>query len=298
MKKGIKLALVTSLVSGISIFINKFAVNAIKPALVFTTVKNSGVALLVLAIIVMTKKWSQVSKLKKDELVKLGFIGIIGGSLPFYLFFEGLTQTAAINAALIHKTLVFWVALFSFKFLKEKLNAKQIIAVMILFVSNLVIGGFEGLKFSMGELMILGATMLWAVENVIAKKVLKTVDSQIVTGARMGLGSLVLLTISSVKHPGFLSDVSLDSTQIIWMGLTAVSLLAYVMSWYKALKIEKATTVSAVLVSSTIVTNILSAVFVTHNLTWQIVIQGLMIVLGVRLFVRGSGKIESQVAEV
>ena len=44
--KGIYLSLATAIISGVSIFVNKFAVEAIKPALYFTSIKNFSVALL------------------------------------------------------------------------------------------------------------------------------------------------------------------------------------------------------------------------------------------------------------
>ena len=86
MKKGIYLALLAAIISGFSIFFNKFAVDIVKPPLVFTAFKNCGVGLFIIAAILMTGKWQQVTSLKKREWIYLILIGIIGGSLPFYLF--------------------------------------------------------------------------------------------------------------------------------------------------------------------------------------------------------------------
>lgn len=292
MTKGIKFAILTALISGISIFVNKFAVSAIKPPLVFTMSKNIMVGILILAILLISKKWQLVKELKRKEMMKLGLIGLIGGSIPFYLFFEGLSQTSAVNSNLIHKSLVFWVALLSFKFLKEKLSFKQILAVLILLGSNLIIGGFEGFKFNQGELMILGATWFWAVENIIAKKTLKTVDPDIVAGARMGLGSIVLFIFALIKYPGFVDKINLDVTQLFWLIFTCITLLGYVMSWYRALKYEKAITVTAVLVGATIVTNLLSAIFITKTWTMEMGIQTSLIILGTYFFVTETKKVK------
>lgn len=292
MTKGIKFAILTAIISGISIFVNKFAVSAIKPPLIFTMSKNIMVGILILTILLISKKWQLVKKLKKQEIIKLSFIGLIGGSIPFYLFFEGLSQTSAINSNLIHKSLVFWVTLLSLRFLREKLNFKQVLAVLILFSSNLVIGGFEGFTFNQGELMILGATLFWAVENIIAKKTLKTVDADIVTGARMGLGSMVLLVFALIKYPGFVDKISLDGTQLFWLILTCLTLLGYVMSWYRALKYEKVITVTAVLVGATIVTNLLSAIFITRVWTMDMGYQASLIILGIYFFVTETNRVK------
>ncbi len=286
MNKGIQLAMLTAVISGFSIFINKFAVDSIKPALTFTASKNVMVAVAIISLLFLTRKWKKVLSLKKDEQTKLGLIALIGGSLPFYLFFTGLSQIPAINAAIIQKTLVLWVALLAIPFLKEKITKIQILAVAILFGSNIMVGGFKGFSYSTGELMVLGATILWAIENVIAKKVLSTVDPDIVTAARMGMGSIILFTASMIINPNTISSlISLSSIQWMWLWVTAIALFAYVSVWYRALKHAPAITVTAVLVASTLVTNILTATFITHTWKEDFTKQGFLMLLGIALLV-------------
>ena len=66
--------------------------------------KNLGVAV-ILGIILLRQKvdWGEV----KNQWRRLALIGIIGGSLPFYLFFKGLMIVNPATGALIHKTLIF-----------------------------------------------------------------------------------------------------------------------------------------------------------------------------------------------
>ena len=47
-------------------------------------------------------------------------VGVIGGSVPFVLFFEGLARAEATQAAFIQKTLVVWVALLAVPLLRER----------------------------------------------------------------------------------------------------------------------------------------------------------------------------------
>lgn len=289
--KGIYLALMAAVISGVSIFVNKFAVEAIKQPLVFTTIKNIGVALLLITIIVMTGKWKKLLILKKNEIVKLFLIGIIGGSIPFYLFFTGLSQTSAVNGAIIQKTLVIWVAILALPFLKEKISFKKAVLVALLFGANVLVGGFKGFKFNNGELLILVATMFWAVETIIVKKALVKIDPMILVSARMGIGSIVLLTMSAILQPVALGKAfSLNGSQWFWLILTMVTLLGYVTTWYTSLKYASAITVMAILVGSTLITNILSAVFITHSFNTLMVIQALTMIAGIVLLSKSEIK--------
>ena len=282
--QGINFAIITAIISGISIFINKYAVGSIQPVLVFTTVKNSAVAILIFALLIISKKILLVKKLSSREIKFLLLIGLVGGALPFYLYFTGLSLIPAINAALIHKTLVIWVAILAAPLLGEKLSRLQIVAITALFFSNLFVGGFTKFQFSIGELMVLAATLLWAVENIFAKKILSTVDSDIVVAARLGIGSLVLLLASVIFYPQSIRNLpSLQPIQLVWLSATIITLFFYTTTWYRALKSAPATIVTAILVASTLVTNLLSVVFVTHNFQALLTLPSLTLVCSLAL---------------
>ncbi len=287
--KGIYLSLATAFISGVSIFINKFAVDAVKPALYFISIKNFSVALLIFALIILTGDWKKLMKLSRKEVMYLILIGLIGGSLPFYLYFTGLSQASAVNAAIIHKTLVFWVMLLAIPFLKEKVSKGQILAVLILFTGNIFVGGFKGFEFSRGEAMLLAATVLWAIENIIAKRILSSVEPNVVIAFRMGLGSLALIAATLVSVPqAFQNSLALSNSQIFWILLTVLSLFSYTTTWYRALKHAPAVTVTSVLVSSTLVTNVLSAIFITRSWNVMLTLQFALIFSGMILFWRLS----------
>ena len=55
-------------------------------------------------------------------MVGAAYVAILGGAVPFLLFFGGLASTASTQAAFLHKTLIVWVALLAIPLLKEKLT--------------------------------------------------------------------------------------------------------------------------------------------------------------------------------
>ena len=278
------LALSTAIISGTNNFLTKIAVTAVNNPIAYTAIKNSIVGLLFIGLLIIAGKWSEVKKINSAQWLKLLAIGFVGGFIPFALFFTGLAKIPAINASLIHKTLFLWVFVLAIPFLKEKMSWPQWIGIVLIFAANLVVGGFQGFKYNSGELMILGATILWAVENVIAKVALKELSSLIVSAARMVIGSFLLIILMTWQgNVGLVSN--LDARQWTWTLITSVLLFGYVLTWYSALKRAPATYVATLLVPATLVTNLLTAVFLTRSLSTQNVTSGLLYVFGAAIVI-------------
>ncbi|MGC9599164.1 MAG: DMT family transporter [Minisyncoccia bacterium] len=288
------LALLTMVVSGTNNFLTKIAVTAVKDPVLYTTLKNSIVAVFLFGLVVLFKKWPEIRGASKKQLLQLTAIGIVGGSVPFALYFSGLAQTTAVNASLIHATLLIWVFLFAIPMFKERMGCVQWLGVGAIFAANLFVGGFTGFKYNTGELMILIATVLWGAENIIAKSALRGFSSTTVVAARMVLGSFILLLIS-LPRGGATVVLTLNAAQWGWTLLTSALLLGYVLSWYAALKYAPATYVATLLVPAPLITNALSAVFVTHSLQWTDAASSLLYAVGVVLVIVFSDKIAKEI---
>lgn len=283
-KTGIFLAICTAFISGFSIFYNKIAVVSGIDPLIFNIIKNGGVAVFISCLLIGPKYFSEINKLSRKSWFKLIIIGIIGGSIPFVLFFQGLALTSAVNANLIHKTLFILVAFMALPLLSEKLNRIQIFGYLTVFASSLFLGGFNGFSFGKGETLILIATLLWALENIIAKITLKEVNSILVSWGRMFFGTIVLLIIALIQGKLNLFQ-NLNSSQILPISGSILFLTGYVLTWYSALKKAPATLVTSILVVATPITNILTAIFITNSLPQIQIINTLGTVVGVMFII-------------
>lgn len=262
-QKGIILALVTAVISGFSIFYNKFALISGMDSTVFNIIKNGGVAIIFTSIIIFSNNRSKLRQLTKKDWIRLFIIGLIGGSIPFILFFEGLKHIPAASANILQKTLFIWIALFAIPILKEKINFVQIVGYLLIIYANFFLGGFQGFSFSTGTWFILIATVFWAIENVIAKITLKNVDPLIVGWARMSFGVILMILFAFSQNK--LGQFSLlTPSKVAPILISVLFLTGYVLSWYSALKKAPATLVSSILVLATSITTILSSIFVTH----------------------------------
>jgi drug/metabolite transporter (DMT)-like permease len=256
---GIGLALVAAAISGVSIFVNAAAVRQLPDPAVFTTLKNAVAAVLLLVVVVATARPAQVRALRRRDWAWLAVIGIVGGSVPFVLFFTGLAEASAPSAAFIQKTLFVWVAALAVPFLGERLGWLQVTALGVLLAGQALILQPAGIAWGTGETLIAAATLLWAVETIVVARVLRRVPSPIVAAARLGLGLIVLVGYLGVT--GKMTVITgLGPEAWRWALLTGLLLAGYVASWFGALRRAPASAVTAVLVLGAPVTAALAAI--------------------------------------
>ena len=262
---GLLLALATAVISGLAVFVNGYGVRAVPDAAVYTTGKNAVSAIVLLALVgvlVARGRAPLTRPVGVRQTLGLVVVGVVGGSVPFVLFFEGLSQESSTNAAFLQKTLVLWVALLAVPLLHERLGWLQAAAVGLLLVGQAMAGGSVSavvhMPFGGGEAMILGATLLWAIEVVVARRLLGTLSSWTVGLSRMVLGSLLLVGWLALRGRIHLL-AALDGRQWTWVLLTGVLLAVYVATWFAALARAQAVDVTAVLVIGAPITAVLAA---------------------------------------
>jgi drug/metabolite transporter (DMT)-like permease len=280
--KGIILVLLTAFLSGFSVFLNSFAVKGFNP-FILTTMKNLLVTVFLFSIILLLKEYKALLKLKRKHWLQLVLIGLVGGSIPFLLYFYALKLTTAINAGFIHKTMFLFTAALAIVFLKEKLSKRFAIAAGLLLLGNYLV--FSSLSsFGFPDLLILVATLLWAVENTYSKHVLKELSGNLVGFGRMFFGSLfmlVFLAATSQLQEAFV----LSGAQFNWLVLTSVLLFFYVLFWYNGLKQVSVSKATALLMLGQPVTALLSFVFLGRVVSFNEALGLALIVFGAVLLV-------------
>lgn len=263
-RRGLLLALATALISGLAVFFNGYGVRAwseVADATTYTTVKNLFAAAIVgffgLAMTRIGSRHRPSLPAQPGQRWLLVAIALVGGSVPFALFFEGLARASSTQAAFIHKTLVVWVGVLAFFFLRERIGWPHLVAIgLLVWGQSALSGGLGSLAPGTGEIMVLAATVLWSVEIIVAKHLLPSVPYTTVADARMIGGAVALVAW------GFVRGVDIEwsavtGSHIVWVAVAALFLSGYVLTWFKALSMAPAVDVSAVLVAGALVTAML-----------------------------------------
>ena len=281
-KKGILLVLGTAVISGLSIYINKFGVALANPV-VFTFLKNSIVALMLCSIILSWKNWQEIKELNFKKWITLLIIGLVGGCIPFILFFKGLAMTSAAQGSFIHKTMFLYVAVLAVIFLKEKINKYFFGGATLILVGNLLV--LKNFSFSVGagDILIFIAVLFWAAESIISKRIMKETKSDIVAVARMFFGAIFIFSYLEISGQSA-ELTSLNLKQIGWIIITAVFLFGYVITWYRGLaKIPVSVATSILLLGSPITT----ALFLisANEIDYAQIFSGLLAIAGVVIII-------------
>ncbi|OIO65382.1 hypothetical protein COY28_00655 [Candidatus Woesearchaeota archaeon CG_4_10_14_0_2_um_filter_57_5] len=258
MDKGIRLILFTALVSGFSIFLNSWAVKGFDSS-VFTFSKNLLVALLLSAVLLGIGMRDQLMRLKAGQWRQLMLIGLVGGSIPFLLFFKGLQMTTGSTAGFIHKTLFLFATLFAVLFLRERWDWR-LGTGMALLLGGTYLFIRPDFAWSAGHWLVLAATLLWAAENAIAKRTLQSMPGTIVAWGRMSFGVLFMLPFLTASGKiGLITAMS--SAQWAWIGITSALLFLYVFSFYNGLASVRLSTATAILTLGAPITALLQAAY-------------------------------------
>ncbi len=244
---GTLLVLLTVLISGVSNFVNFYAVQGTSSD-AFLAVRNAAVALMLVPLVLLAGRTAR-AKLTRADWAKLGTIGLIGGAIPFLLFFRGLQiagTSGAATATFGFRTLFLMAAVLGVVFLHEHLSPRLALAAGVLVAGNALLLSLTAPVWTDGTAYVLAATALWAGEYTLSKHTLRSVPSGTVALARMGFGGVFLLAYVAVT--GQLGSIAAFSgAQWQWVALSAVLLVGFVATWYAGLRTVDVSVATAVL---------------------------------------------------
>ncbi len=233
---GILLVVATAVISGVSTFVNGYAVSGTSSA-AFVTVRNLVVAALLLPVGLVFLARSRVRLTPKD-LGTLAVIGLIGGAIPFLLFFRGLQLAAAahgtLTASFVYRTLFVFATVFGVVALRERLHARAAIAAALILGGNFLLLSLVSPVWTAGSFYVLAATVLWAAEYTVSKHALRHLPGTTVGLGRMGFGGAFLAAYLAIIG-GWGSVATFSGGTWSWVAISAALLGAFVLTWYVGL---------------------------------------------------------------
>src|SRR5574343_286190 len=225
-------------------------------------------------------------KVKKDylELLKCAVFGVAANML---LFFKGLAITTPINGAILMVTTPLFVGFFSFFVLKEKATFIKILGLMLGVSGALLLLVGPKLSFSSstlsGDIMVMLNAIIYSYYLIIAKPLLHKYNPITVIKWTFLFGGDLILPFS-VPELQEVNWVSIPNN--IWMSIlfliAGATFLTYLLNGW-ALRHANSSLVGAYIYLQPILASVIAIVLGKDELTWQKVVFGALIFLGVYL---------------
>lgn len=263
-RTGYYFAALNAIISGFAIYINSFGVKLFADSTLYTTLKNAVVGLaLLIPFTVIASRRHELAKLSGRQWGYLLLLALIGGSVPYALFFRGLQLTTATTSSLINHTQFLVVALLAVFFLRERVGPLLWLALLALLVGTTLGTNINALRWNEGAWLISLSTLFFAAGVVLAKYLLRDISLLTVMMAKMSIGSVLLLAYLAVN--GRLSAVThLSLVQWEFAVATGLILLAFTVTAFLALRYASATAATAIPAAAPIITTSLVILSTQH----------------------------------
>ncbi|HXI02720.1 MAG TPA: DMT family transporter, partial [Candidatus Saccharimonadales bacterium] len=224
---------------GLNLPIAKFALADLSP-LAYNGLRF-GTATAILCAVMLTRRSRGASRIGRRDIVSMALLGLVGHAAYQVFFIEGLARTTATHCALIFGVTPVLVALLSFALGHERPGALVWTGALVAFGGIYVIVAGEPppggpAPTAAGDLLILAATLCWAVYTSTSRPVLVRHPALEVTSLTMAWGSLVLIPAcvpSLVRQPwGSVGPAAWGATLY---GMLFPLVVAYLL-WYRSIR--------------------------------------------------------------
>lgn len=175
---------------------------------------------------------------QKQNIPGILALGFVMTMLHYIFFYVGLANTTGVKGAIVYGTSTFFaVLLAAVCYQSDRLNLRKGIGCLLGFAGivyvNLGSGGLEGGFSPAGEGSMLIAAVLFAVGNLMSKRLAGREDSVVITGWQLSVGGFALLAAGLICR-GHLSLVTANGIALL-LYLSLLSAVAFSL-WTMLLK--------------------------------------------------------------
>jgi len=190
-------------------------------------------------------------RLPRGDYMLIAVAAIFGSVMATILYFSGLQKTTASDAAILSNGEQVFTIVFAVIFFHEKLKKVDVLAIALILTGVLVVTtNLEPanllLEMTVGNLLVLAATMCWAVDNNVSKKITERIDVGGYALVKSILSGLILaIVVLLLQIP-----VKVDNRS--WPNIAYLGVVGYAGSLYFFLQaLKRIGTVKTILVFST-----------------------------------------------
>lgn len=139
--------------------------------------------------------------IKPSDYLILVVTAVSSSAIAPLLFLRGLSETSAVNSALLLNIEVFFIILMGLIIFGESLKLKDLLGVLLLIIGALSIatnGEFHHITLTQnirGNLLVIGAAFFWSLDTVLSKFLSRKRDLIWISAIKSFIGGLILMCI-------------------------------------------------------------------------------------------------------
>ena len=228
---------------GINFTAVKIALGSMLP-LAFNAVRFTLATCVTMGVLVWQARSSgnpRLLRVRQHDILAMILLGLVGHTIYQALFANGLARTSPGNASLIMATSPIFVAILGYLLRVERINRTMLAGILLSFagVIALVTGGGQvsvnGAN-TLGDMLILGCSMLWAVYTVGSKPLLARYSPLGLTAWSMVAGTipLVLLAVPDLRRQDWAAVPPVAWAALLYSAVLSVA-VGYVI-WYMSVQ--------------------------------------------------------------
>ena len=226
-------------------------------------------------------------RIERKDIPELLLLGIFGAALLYMLQDSGISMTKVINSSLMVIFNPAMTLLLSAFFLKERVDAKKIMAIFVAFLGAFLVitnGDMNiGTKMNdiLGSMLVLASTFCWAIYTIISKSFVKRHSPVFITVYSSILGALMLIPIAFLaSSPSKFLTLSLYSfAGLLYLAIICVAFCYF--AWSYALERIEASRTAVFTYLIPFFTVIFASIFLMESITLISAFGGSLIFLGV-----------------
>jgi drug/metabolite transporter (DMT)-like permease len=242
--------------------------------------------------IVLTRK--SPLKVTRQQLSPLIYIAIVGTLVADFMYFFALSQVPVINAVILgHMQPIFIIALGFFLLKSDTLTKFDYLGISLMIIAGLLvttrtIENLFAFKFgTLGDLIVLSATIAWATSAIVMKKYITAMNAGVITFYRFFFPALIF-----IMYLGLTSSLIIANLYQVLIGvIIGIGTILY----YEGLKRLKAAQVSGLELSTPFFAAILAFLFLNEFITGMQIIGIALLFVGV-YFISKKEKITGDTA--
>ncbi|MBU3196329.1 DMT family transporter [Clostridium algidicarnis] len=235
-------------------------------------------------------------KVKKEDLSKVAFLGVVQTSIQYVFFYIGLSNTTGTKGSILAATNTFFSVIIAHFFYKEdKLSFRRIVGVVLGFMGVAIVnmngGKIQGGFTFTGEGFVVISSLVGALAGIYTKKIAKDISPFAISAYQLLIGSIFLILSGFMGGARVLHFTPKSAVLLLYLGFISAAAFSI---WTVLLKYNGVGKVTIYKFSIPLFGVFLSYVFLgERSLGTNVVIAVILVILGI-ILINTEPKAKSQ----